>query len=136
MFLIRFRSGLWAGQSRTFILRFLKIFEIDLAVGIGHYSVEKCSSHGLFHEWTDSIFDKLSISDNIHPALQFDHGPHSVPRETSPNHDRVAAHLQYGPGALDGLYLPHHASHIDSAAAVDSDKLALIGKQHIFPILN
>ena len=32
MFSIGFRSGLWAGQSRTFILRFLKIFEIDLAV--------------------------------------------------------------------------------------------------------
>ena len=34
------------------------------------------------------------------------------------------------------MYLPHYASHIDSAAAVDSDKLALIRKQHIFPILN
>ena len=32
--------------------------------------------------------------------------------------------------------LPHYAPHIDSAAAVDSDKLAFIGKQHIFPILN
>ena len=34
------------------------------------------------------------------------------------------------------MCLPHHAPHTDSAAAVDSDKLALIGKQHIFPILN
>ena len=33
---------------------------------------------------------------------------------------------------LDGVCLPHHAPHTDSAAAVDSDKLALIGKQHIF----
>ena len=32
MFSIEFRSGLWVGQSKTFILRFLKIFEIDLAV--------------------------------------------------------------------------------------------------------
>ena len=31
MFLIEFRCGLWVGQSKTFILRFLKIFEIDLA---------------------------------------------------------------------------------------------------------
>ena len=59
-----------------------------------------------------------------------------MPRETTPNHDRVATHLYHGPGALDGVYLPHYAPHIDSAAAVDSDKLALIGKQHIFPILN
>ena len=94
------------------------------------------SAHGLFHEWTDSIFDELSISGSIHPALQFDHGPHPVPRETTPNHDRVAAHLHRGPGALDGVCLPHNAPHTDSAAAVDSDKLALIGKQHIFPILN
>ena len=32
MFSIEFRSELWVGQSKTFILRFLKIFEIDLAV--------------------------------------------------------------------------------------------------------
>ena len=32
MFLIEFRSGLWVGQFKTFILRFLKIFEINLAV--------------------------------------------------------------------------------------------------------
>ena len=94
------------------------------------------SDHGLFHEWTDSIFDELSISGSIHPALQFDHGPHPVPRETTPNHDRVTSHLHRGPGALDRVCLPHHAPHTDSAAAVDSDKLALIRKQHIFPILN
>ena len=94
------------------------------------------SAHGLFHEWTDSIFDELSISGSIYCALQFDYGPHPVPRETTPNHDRVAAHLHHGPGPLDGMCLPHHAPHIDSAAAVDSDKPALIGKQHIYPILN
>ena len=106
--------------------------------GWRHYPVEKnvLSAHGLFHEWSDSISDKLSISRSIHPAPQFDHGSHPVPRETTPNHDRVATHLYHGPGALDGVYLPHYALHIDSAAAVDSDKLALIGKQHIFPILN
>ena len=38
--------------------------------------------------------------------------------------------------SLDGVCLPHHAWHIDSAAVVDSDKLALIGKKRIFPILN
>ena len=38
MFSIGFRSGLWAGQSRTFILRFLKIFKIDLAVWMGALS--------------------------------------------------------------------------------------------------
>ena len=38
MFSIGFRSGLWAGQCRTFILRFLKIFEIDLAVWMGALS--------------------------------------------------------------------------------------------------
>ena len=59
-----------------------------------------------------------------------------MPRKTTPNHDRVAVHLHRGPGALDGVCFPHHAPHTDSAAAVDSDKLALIGKQHIFPILN
>ena len=32
MFSIEFRSGLWVGQSKTFILKFLKIFEINLAV--------------------------------------------------------------------------------------------------------
>ena len=32
MFLIEFRSGLWVGQFKTFILRFLKIFEINLSV--------------------------------------------------------------------------------------------------------
>ena len=94
------------------------------------------SAHGLFHEWTDSIFDELSISGSIYCALQFDYGPHPVPRETTPNHDRVAAHLHHGPGPLDGMCLPHHVPHIDSAAAVYSDKPALIGKQHIFPILN
>ena len=59
------------------------------------------SAHGLFHEWTDRIFDELSISGSIHPTLQFDHGPHLMPRETTTNHDRVAAHLHRGPGALD-----------------------------------
>ena len=103
MFSIEFRSGLWVGQSKTFILRFLKIFEIIWQCGWRHYPVEKnvLSAHGLFHEWTDSISDKLSISGSIHPALQFDHGSHPVPRETTPNHDRVATHLYRGPGALD-----------------------------------
>ena len=94
------------------------------------------SAHVIFHKWTDSIFDKLSISGSIHPALQFDHGPYPTPGKTTPNHDRVAAHLHRGPGALDGVCLPHHAPHIDSATAVDSDKFALIREQHIFPILN
>ena len=57
-------------------------------------------------------------------------GPIPVPRETTPNDDRVATHLYRGPGALDGVYLPHYAPHIDSAAAVDSDKLGKMLSGH------
>ena len=54
MFSIEFRSGLWVGQSKTFILRFLKIFEIDLAVWMEALSCwKKCS----FCPWSFSWMD-------------------------------------------------------------------------------